>query len=100
MASGFTTCIVGHVGDGNFHQIILFDPNDPTALDRAWELDRKIVARGLALGGTCSGEHGVGLGKREFLEAEHGAEALAVMRGIKASLDPKGILNPGKMFRN
>ena len=100
VASGFTTCIVGHVGDGNFHQIILFDPNDPAALDRAWELDRKIVARGLALGGTCSGEHGVGLGKREFLEAEHGAEALAVMRGIKASLDPKGILNPGKMFRN
>jgi D-lactate dehydrogenase (cytochrome) len=100
VASGFTTCIVGHVGDGNFHQIILFDPNDPTGLERAWELDRKIVARGLALGGTCSGEHGVGLGKREFLEAEHGAEALAVMRGIKASLDPKGILNPGKMFRN
>ncbi|MBD0272839.1 MAG: 2-hydroxy-acid oxidase, partial [Acetobacteraceae bacterium] len=53
-----------------------------------------------ALGGTCSGEHGVGLGKREFLEQEHGAEALAVMRGIKNSLDPKGILNPGKMFRN
>jgi D-lactate dehydrogenase (cytochrome) len=100
VASGFTTCIVGHVGDGNFHQIILFDPNDPTALDRAWALDRQIVARGLALGGTCSGEHGVGLGKREFLEQEHGAEALAVMRGIKASLDPKGILNPGKMFRN
>lgn len=98
--SGFTTCIVGHVGDGNFHQIILFDPNDPEALDRAWELDRKIVARGLALGGTCSGEHGVGLGKREFLEAEHGPEALAVMRGIKSSFDPKGILNPGKMFRN
>jgi len=98
--AGFTTCSVGPVGDGNFHQIILFDPNDPTGLERAWELDRKIVARGLALGGTCSGEHGVGLGKREFLEAEHGAEALVVMRGIKASLDPKGILNPGKMFRN
>jgi len=100
VAAGFTTCIVGHVGDGNFHQIILFDPNDPTALDRAWELDRMIVARGLSLGGTCSGEHGVGIGKREFLEQEHGAEALAVMRGIKASLDPKGILNPGKLFRN
>jgi D-lactate dehydrogenase (cytochrome) len=100
LAAGATTCIVGHVGDGNFHQVILFDPDDPAGLERAWEIDRKIVARGLALGGTCSGEHGVGLGKREFLEQEHGAEALAVMRGIKASLDPKGILNPGKMFRN
>jgi D-lactate dehydrogenase (cytochrome) len=99
-ALGHTTCIVGHVGDGNFHQMVLFDPNDPEGLERAWEMDRRIVARGLALGGTCSGEHGVGLGKREFLEQEHGAEALAVMRGIKTSLDPKGILNPGKMFRN
>jgi D-lactate dehydrogenase (cytochrome) len=100
LASGQTTCIVGHVGDGNFHQVILFDPNDPAALDKAWELDRRIVARGLALGGTCSGEHGVGLGKREFLEDEHGAEALAVMRTIKQGFDPKGILNPGKIFRN
>jgi D-lactate dehydrogenase (cytochrome) len=99
-ALGHTTCIVGHVGDGNFHQMVLFDPNDPDGLERAWEMDRRIVARGLALGGTCSGEHGVGLGKREFLEQEHGTEALAVMRAIKHSLDPKGILNPGKMFRN
>ena len=99
-ALGHTTCIVGHVGDGNFHQMVLFDPNDPEGLERAWEMDRRIVARGLALGGTCSGEHGVGLGKREFLEQEHGAEALAVMRAIKHGLDPKGILNPGKMFRN
>ena len=99
-ARGQPTCIVGHVGDGNFHQVILYDPKDPVALERAWELDRMIVARGLALGGTCSGEHGVGLGKREFLEAEHGAEALAVMRGLKQQLDPRGILNPGKMFRN
>jgi D-lactate dehydrogenase (cytochrome) len=99
-ALGHTTCIVGHVGDGNFHQLVLFDPNEPGALERAWDMDRRIVARGLALGGTCTGEHGVGLGKREFLEQEHGAEALAVMRGIKQGLDPKGILNPGKMFRN
>ncbi len=99
-AAGQTTCIVGHAGDGNFHQVILYDPNDPAGLDRAWELDRQIVALGLSLGGTCSGEHGVGLGKREFLEVEHGAEALAVMRSIKTALDPRGILNPGKMFRN
>jgi D-lactate dehydrogenase (cytochrome) len=99
-ALGHTTCIVGHVGDGNFHQMVLYDPNDPQGLERAWDMDRRIVSRGLALGGTCSGEHGVGLGKREFLEREHGAEALAVMRAIKHGLDPKGILNPGKMFRN
>jgi len=99
-ASGLTSCIVGHVGDGNYHCLILFPDGDQAALERAWALDRAIVAQGLALGGTCSGEHGVGLGKREFLEQEHGAEALAVMRSLKAALDPRGILNPGKMFRN
>ena len=98
--SGLSCPLVGHVGDGNFHTVILVDQADPTALDRAWALDRKIVARGLALGGTCSGEHGIGMGKAEFLEEEHGLEAMAVMRSIKTTLDPKGILNPGKMFRN
>jgi D-lactate dehydrogenase (cytochrome) len=98
--SGFTAPIVGHVGDGNFHALILVPDDDAEALARAWKLDRKIVARALALGGSCSGEHGVGLGKREFLEREHGAEALAVMRAVKATLDPRGILNPGKMFLN
>jgi len=98
--SGLTSCIVGHVGDGNFHCLILFPENEPDGLERAWALDRSIVAEGLALGGTCSGEHGVGLGKREFLEQEHGAEALAVMRSVKVALDPRGIMNPGKMFRN
>jgi D-lactate dehydrogenase (cytochrome) len=98
-ASGLTAPIVGHVGDGNFHTVILVPP-EPGALERAWALDRKIVARALALGGSCSGEHGVGIGKREFLEQEHGAEALAVMRSVKAAIDPKGIMNPGKMFLN
>jgi len=98
-ASGLLAPIVGHVGDGNFHTVILVPP-DADGWERAWALDKQIVARALSLGGSSSGEHGVGLGKREFLEAEHGAEALAVMRSIKATLDPKGILNPGKMFRN
>ena len=98
-ASGLTAPIVGHVGDGNFHTVILVPP-EPGGLERAWELDKKIVGRALALGGSCSGEHGIGIGKREFLELEHGPEALAVMRSIKATLDPKGILNPGKMFLN
>jgi D-lactate dehydrogenase (cytochrome) len=98
-ASGLTAPIVGHVGDGNFHTVILVPP-EPDGLARAWALDKKIVARALALGGSCSGEHGVGLGKREFLEEEHGAEALAVMRSVKQALDPRGILNPGKIFLN
>ena len=96
--SGLTAPIVGHVGDGNFHAAIIVRPDDEEALKRAWALDRRIVARGLALGGTCSGEHGIGIHKREFLEAEHGAAALEVMRTIKAALDPKGILNPGKLL--
>jgi D-lactate dehydrogenase (cytochrome) len=100
VAMGQNTCIVGHVGDGNFHVVILFPTGDAQGLEKAWELDRKIVAKGLELGGTCSGEHGIGLGKREFLEQEHGPEVLSVMRGLKATLDPKGILNPGKLFRN
>lgn len=99
-ASGFTAPIVGHVGDGNFHTVILVENEDPATLEAAWELDKKIVHRALALGGTCSGEHGIGLGKREFLEAEHGLEALSVMRSVKQALDPRGILNPGKIFRN
>ncbi|WP_424810582.1 FAD-binding oxidoreductase [Roseococcus sp. YIM B11640] len=98
--SGLLAPIVGHVGDGNFHTVILVKNDDPKAMERAWELDKKIVKRALDLGGTCSGEHGIGLGKREFLEAEHGAEAMAVMRGLKVAMDPKGILNPGKIFRN
>jgi D-lactate dehydrogenase (cytochrome) len=98
-ASGLVAPIVGHVGDGNFHTVILVPPG-PEGLQQAWDLDRKIVGRALALGGSCSGEHGVGIGKREFLEREHGAEALAVMRSVKAALDPRGIMNPGKIFLN
>jgi len=99
-ASGFSAPMVGHVGDGNFHTVILLEDERPETLEAAWALDKKIVHRALALGGTCSGEHGVGLGKREFLEAEHGMEALSVMRAVKTALDPRGILNPGKIFRN
>jgi D-lactate dehydrogenase (cytochrome) len=99
LESGLTAPIVGHVGDGNFHTVILVPP-DPDGLERAWSLDRKIVARALALGGSCSGEHGVGIGKRAFLLEEHGAEPVAVMRSLKTTLDPHGILNPGKLFLN
>jgi len=98
-ASGLIAPIVGHVGDGNFHTVILVPP-EPGGVERVWELDKKIVARALALGGSCSGEHGVGFGKREFLEQEHGMEALAVMRSLKTAIDPRGIMNPGKIFMN
>jgi D-lactate dehydrogenase (cytochrome) len=98
-ASGLVAPLVGHVGDGNFHTVILVPP-EPDGLERAWALDRRIVARALSLGGSCSGEHGVGFGKREFLEQEHGAGALDVMRSVKTALDPRGIMNPGKMFLN
>src|SRR5208283_5862064 len=99
-ASGLKAMIVGHVGDGNFHTIIMVPPDREDGVERAWSLDRRIVARALALGGSCSGEHGVGIGKREFLEQEHGPGALAAMRAIKTALDPRGIMNPGKIFLN
>lgn len=95
--SGLLAPMVGHVGDGNFHTVILVPPEEG-GMERAWALDRKIVARGLALGGSCSGEHGVGGGKRGFLVTEHGEETIQVMRLIKAALDPTGILNPGKLL--
>ena len=98
-ASGLIAPMVGHVGDGNFHTVILV-PDAPDGIAQAWALDKKIVARALSLGGSCSGEHGVGIGKREFLEQEHGLESLAVMRSLKAAIDPRGIMNPGKMFLN
>jgi D-lactate dehydrogenase (cytochrome) len=96
-ASGLVAPIVGHVGDGNFHTVILIDPADQASIDAAFALDKQIVARALALGGTCTGEHGIGLGKMKFLTAEHG-DAVAVMRQIKNALDPQNIMNPGKIF--
>jgi len=97
-ASGLTAPIIGHVGDGNMHALILVPPDDPAMARAAAVLDRKIARRALALGGSCSGEHGVGVAKRDLLEEEHGPEALGVMRQLKAALDPHGILNPGKIF--
>ncbi|GAB0118408.1 FAD-binding oxidoreductase [Acidisoma sp. 7E03] len=97
LASGLLAPMVGHVGDGNFHTVILVPPEEG-GRERAWALDRAIVDRTLSLGGSCSGEHGVGAGKRDFLMREHGAETLSVMRSLKLALDPKGIMNPGKLL--
>jgi len=96
-ASGLIAPIVGHVGDGNFHVVILTTPDDPAQVRAAEALGQRIVERALALDGTCTGEHGIGIGKREFLLAEHG-EGVAVMRSLKATLDPLKLMNPGKIF--
>jgi D-lactate dehydrogenase (cytochrome) len=94
--AAFPIALVGHAGDGNFHLIYVLDPGDPEELERARRLNERMVVRALAMGGTCTGEHGVGYGKMKFLEAEHGP-GLEVMRTIKRALDPENRMNPGKM---
>ncbi|QDU44008.1 putative FAD-linked oxidoreductase [Symmachiella dynata] len=89
--------MLGHVGDGNFHVLFLVDPNRLEELAEAEHFNSRMVQRALDMEGTCSGEHGIGLGKREFLQQEHGA-AWDVMRSIKATLDPQNVMNPGKVF--
>ncbi len=90
--------IVGHVGDGNFHLVLLVDHTDPEEEARAQALHERMVMRALEMDGTCTGEHGIGYGKLDFLVAEHG-DAVSVMRTIKKALDPDNILNPGKIVR-
>src|SRR3954447_882671 len=95
--TGLLAPIVGHVGDGNFHVAILLDPDDPAEVERAEAFNERLVKRAIAFGGTCTGEHGVGVGKAKYLELEHGPEALGLMRAIKDALDPDGLFNPGKV---
>ncbi|HUC63899.1 MAG TPA: FAD-linked oxidase C-terminal domain-containing protein [Stellaceae bacterium] len=90
--------LVGHVGDGNFHLAFILDPDKPEELAEATRINDKMVQRAIAMEGTCTGEHGVGYGKLDFLVAEHG-DALSVMRMIKKALDPDNIMNPGKIVR-
>jgi D-lactate dehydrogenase (cytochrome) len=96
--SGLPYFLVGHVGDGNFHFGYLLDPGKPHEREIAEKLNHQLVARALSLGGTCTGEHGVGLHKMDFLVTEAGAGAVEMMRTIKRALDPKNIMNPGKIF--
>jgi D-lactate dehydrogenase (cytochrome) len=90
--------LAGHVGDGNFHISPLVDMNDENEVERAKKLSEKVVELALSMEGTCTGEHGVGQGKRKYLAAEHGAPALAAMTAIKRALDPQNIMNPGKII--
>jgi D-lactate dehydrogenase (cytochrome) len=97
-ASGLPYYIVGHVGDGNYHVAYLIDPKNAEQWDCAEQLNQQLVQRALRLEGTCTGEHGVGLHKQGFLVEETGEGAVEVMRTLKRALDPKNILNPGKIF--
>jgi D-lactate dehydrogenase (cytochrome) len=94
---GLEAAIIGHVGDGNYHVLFMLDPDDPAEREAAERLNAELVEDALAVGGTCTGEHGIGLGKIGYLEREHG-DLLPLMRGIKQLFDPNGIMNPGKVF--
>lgn len=90
--------LVGHVGDGNFHVLLTADPNDHEAIERLEQFHTRLVKRALSLEGTCTGEHGIGVGKIDYLVSELGREAVDVMAIIKAALDPNCIMNPGKVI--
>ena len=96
-ASGLVGPLVGHVGDGNFHYCIPMDATNPEEVAAIKAFGERLARRAIAAGGTCSGEHGVGYGKLKFLEEEHGAPAVAVMRAIKLALDPSNLMNPSKL---
>ncbi len=96
--SPIPSALVGHVGDGNFHLVFMIDPKQPAEIAEASRLNERMVTRALAMEGTCTGEHGVGYGKMDFLPAEHG-EAVEVMRMLKRALDPENLMNPGKIVR-
>ena len=95
--AGCTGFFWGHAGDGNLHLGLLFDPADANAKAAVQRVNRTVVEHSIGIGGTCTGEHGIGVGKLAFVKGEHGS-ALEYMRCIKQALDPQGILNPGKML--
>ena len=98
-AAGLPYWVVGHVGDGNFHLSYLLDPDSPEEAATAERLSEQMVQRAIRLGGTCTGEHGIGLHKIGYLVEEAGAGAVAMMKSIKRALDPLNIMNPGKVLR-
>ncbi|MEW6163978.1 MAG: FAD-linked oxidase C-terminal domain-containing protein [Pseudomonadota bacterium] len=96
--TGLVAPLLGHVGDGNFHMLLLVKPEDDGMLEKARGFAQRLAERAIAMDGTCTGEHGIGLGKRKYMALEHGDDALAVMRAIKMALDPDNIMNPGKIL--
>lgn len=94
---GLLAPIVGHVGDGNFHVLLLIDTNNPSEMQAAETILERLANRAIEMGGTCTGEHGIGQGKRKYMQTEHGA-AIEVMKAIKRAIDPKNIMNPGKIW--
>ena len=96
--SGIAGPIMGHVGDGNFHAILMIDPDKPDDLKTAKDLSERMVTRALEMGGTATGEHGIGVGKLNYMAQEHG-HGWTVMSSIKRALDPQDIMNPGKLLR-
>jgi D-lactate dehydrogenase (cytochrome) len=97
-ASGLVAPLLGHVGDGNFHMLILVQPDDVTMYEKARDFAQRLAERAITMDGTCTGEHGIGLGKRKYMALEHGEDALSVMRAIKQALDPDNLMNPGKIL--
>ena len=97
-ASGLIAPIVGHVGDGNFHVLLLLDMDNAKEIETAEDFMARLAERAIRMDGTCTGEHGIGQGKKSYLERELGGEAVDVMRAVKRALDPQNILNPGKIF--
>jgi len=90
--------VFGHAGDGNIHTLYFYDADDQDSMDKVARITGELTDLALTLGGTSTGEHGIGLGKQQYMLREHGEEAVAIMRSLKDTLDPKGILNPGKIF--
>jgi D-lactate dehydrogenase (cytochrome) len=93
-----TSFLLGHIGDGNFHYVFLIDPDKPSEYDLVQSLSERMASRAISMGGTCTGEHGIGLGKQRFLALEFGEPALALMRTIKKAIDPYDLMNPGKLL--
>ena len=96
--ASFPTTIVGHVGDGNFHVVMLLDPDSSAEWEESERLNHRLVRQAIAADGTCTGEHGIGLHKMQFMAEEHGEDALDLMRALKVAFDPNNILNPGKVI--
>ncbi len=97
ISTNVPTFLLGHIGDGNFHYVFLVDPDDPSEFERILQLSERMVQRAIRMGGTCTGEHGIGLGKQKYLQLEFGETGVELMRTLKLAMDPHNLMNPGKL---